>query len=52
MELVNGSFHAVDSGIFGPHLRLVFSEVSPQLTLPNGISKLCKALQRDAVNDD
>jgi hypothetical protein len=35
-----------------PHLCLVFSEVSPQLTLPNGISKLCKALRRDAVNDD
>jgi hypothetical protein len=52
MELVNGSFGAVDSGTFAPHLRLVFSEVSPQLAVPRGISKLCKALQRDAINDD
>ena len=59
MELVNGSFGAVDNGsgaspdaASGPHLRLVFSEVSPQLTVTIGISKLCKALRRDAINDD
>jgi hypothetical protein len=37
---------------FAPHLRLVFSEVLPQLTVTYGISKLCKALRRDAINDD
>jgi hypothetical protein len=35
-----------------PHPCLVFSEVSPQLTISSGIPKVCKALQRNAINDD
>jgi hypothetical protein len=52
-ELVNGTFAMLwTAAIPAPHLRLVFSEESPQSALLRRISKLCKALWRDAVNDD
>jgi hypothetical protein len=50
MELVNGTFGA--GSRFTPQVRLVFSEDSPQLTVTRGISKVCKTLRRDAINDD
>jgi hypothetical protein len=50
MKLVNGRFGS--GPVFAPHLRLVFSEESPQLTVTRGISKVCKILRRDAINDD
>jgi hypothetical protein len=50
MELVNGTFGTGPS--FAPQVRLVFSLYSPQLTVTREISKVCKALRRDAINDD
>jgi hypothetical protein len=56
MELVNGTFGACGQrlklSVYGPYLRLVFSEELPQLTLTHEIPKLCKVLRRDAINDD
>jgi hypothetical protein len=59
MKSVNGRLHAVDNhsealrSIFvTPRLRLVFSELSPQLTCSPGISKVCKALRHNVINDD
>jgi hypothetical protein len=55
-ELVNGTFdpcgQRLKLSLYAPHLRLVFSEELPQLTLTRGIPKLCKVLRRDAINDD
>jgi len=50
MELVNGTFRTGPS--LAPQVRLVFSLYSPQLTVTREISKVCKALRRDAINDD
>jgi len=50
MELVNGTFGIGPS--LAPQVRLVFSLYSPQLTVTREISKVCKALRRDAINDD
>jgi hypothetical protein len=49
-ELVNATFGNGPS--FTPQVRLVFSLYSPQLTVTREISKVCKTLRRDAINDD
>jgi hypothetical protein len=50
MELVNATFGT--GAPFTPQVRLVFSLYSPQLTVTREISKVCKTLRCDAINDD